>query len=168
MSEREHRYVHYFADGIDSNTVNELIDVLHQHEKVDLFFATPGGDISAMKVLIHYMESHPDLMLYLTVQICSAGTLLITDYSGPIVLHEELDYFMFHVPDIDMFTTRSNGFDKKQLERIIKTNAYHESMKLTLLGFPDKEVKKFLKGQDIYLYKIDFGRLTNKRKNITI
>lgn len=154
------RYTYYFQDCITVDTVQELIDILVQVESIDLFFTTEGGELAAMKALLHAIEQHPDVNIYLTGYIASAGTFLLTDCTKPVYLTEDLDWILFHQGDRAVEGEfRKNTLDRNILYEQLKETNLDWSNKFKKLGLSTKEIKRFNEGDDVVLYKKDFHRL---------
>lgn len=159
------RYVYVFHDEIDSESVQSLIDVLVGIPSVDLFFTTNGGEASSMIALIHFINNHPDINIYLTNYIASAGTFLLVECNKPVYITDNLDWIMFHMGDRE--------FGGKFRKRDINENILYEQLKVVnekyadkfkKIGLNSKEIKLFLAGEDVVLYKKDFGRLKVSQK----
>ena len=159
------RYVHYFDNEITTETIQELIGILSAVPSVDLFFATPGGELSAMKVLLHFINQHPDIKIYLTSYIASAGTFLLVDCDKEVYLTEELDWILFHMGDREFggkFRKQHLNMDMLYEQTKEMNNQYADKFKR--LGLTPKEIKEYLKGEDVVLYKKDFSRLKVNKK----
>lgn len=158
------RYVHYFHDEITTESVQELIGILSAVPSADLFISTPGGYETAARVLLHFVNQHPDLKIYLTGYIASAGTFFLTDCDKEVYLTDELDWILFHHGDRD--------FGGKFRKSTINSDILYEQLKETnkqwldkykRLGLSSKELKEIDKGEDVVLYKKDFHRLKINR-----
>jgi len=159
------RYVHYFDDSINTESVQELIGILASVPSVDLFISTPGGELPAMKVLLHFINQHPDITIYLTHYVASAGTLLLTDCDKEVYLSEELDLLLFHQIDREFGGRfRKQLFNSEILFEQIKNENQKYADKFKRLGLNSKEIKRFMEGEDIILYKKDFDRLKVNKK----
>ena len=159
------RYVHYFDNEITTETIQDLIGILSSVPSVDLFFATPGGELSAMKVLLHFINQHPDIKIYLTSYIASAGTFLLVDCDKEVYLTEELDWILFHMGDREFggkFRKQHLNMDMLYEQTKEMNNQYADKFKR--LGLTPKEIKEYLKGEDVVLYKKDFSRLKVNKK----
>lgn len=159
------RYTYFFEDEITIESVNELMSILVAVPSVDLYFSTNGGEMSAMNALIHFINNHFDINIYLTNSICSAGTFLLIDCTKPIYITEGLFYIMFHLADMDFggkFRKRTINEDKlfEQLKEL--NNIYAD--KFRKLGLTAKEMKAYLNGEDVVLYRNDFKRLKLNKK----
>jgi ATP-dependent protease ClpP protease subunit len=159
------RYVHYFDDEFTPESVQELIGILSAVPSVDLFLTTPGGYETASKVLLHFINNHPDIKIYLTGYIASAGTFFLTDCDKEVYITDELDWILFHHGDRDF----GGKFRKQTLNTDILYDQLKESNKVYLdkykrLGLSSKELKLIDKGEDVILYKKDFHRLKINRK----
>lgn len=154
------RYVCHFDNEITPETVQELIEKLNMYSNIDLFITTPGGELPAMRVLIHFINNHPDINIYMTGYIASAGTFLFLECNKPIMLCEDLDWILFHLGDRMV----EGQFRKTTLNYEILKEQLQETNNKTAegflkLGLNKKEIKDFLSGDDVVLYKKDFNRL---------
>lgn len=154
------RYVYHFEDEINSETVQELIDRLTDYRAIDLFFTTVGGNAHSMRILLHFINNHPDIKVYLTGYIASAGTFLMIECNKEIILCEDLDWILFHLGD----RTIEGSFRKTTLDYTILTEQLKEQnnewvSKYKELGLNPKEIKRILEGDDVVLYRKDFDRL---------
>jgi ATP-dependent protease ClpP protease subunit len=159
-SEEPQRYVYHFENEIDPENVQELIDRLTDYRAIDLFFTTLGGEAHAMRVLLHFINNHPDIKVYLTGYIASAGTFLLIECNKEIILCEDLDWVLFHLGD----RTIEGSFRKTTLDYTILTEQLKEEnnkwvSKYKELGLNPKEIKRILEGDDVVLYRKDFDRL---------
>ena len=160
LSEGTQRYVCHFEDEINSETIQELIDKLTNYKAVDLFFTTVGGEAHAMRILLHFINNHPDIKIYLTGYIASAGTFLLFECNKEIILCEDLDWILFHLGDRSI----EGSFRKTTLDYTILTEQLKEQnnkwvSKYKELGLNPKEIKRILEGDDVVLYRKDFSRL---------
>lgn len=159
------RYVHYFDNEITVDTVQELIGILSAVPSVDLFFTTVGGELASMKVLLHFINQHPDIRIYLTDYIASAGTLLLIECDKEVYLTEELDWILFHQGDREFGGKfRKAVLDKDILYQQTKDSNATMADKYKRLGLTPKEIKEYFKGEDVILYRKDFHRLKINRK----
>ena len=159
------RYTYYFENDITNESVQELIDILVQVESIDLFITTEGGSAWAIRVLIHALNQHPDVNIYLTGYISSAGTFLLTDCDHPVYLTEELDWILFHQGDrFGGGEFRKSDLDRAELYNQLKDFNNNLADKYKKLGLTTKEIKRFNEGYDIILYRKDFSRLKIARK----
>ena len=159
------RYVHYFNDEITPESVQDLIGILSAVPSVDLFITTPGGVEPAAKVLLHFVNQHPDIKIYLTSYIASAGTFLLVDCDKEVYLTEELDWILFHMGDREFggkFRKQHLNMDMLYEQTKEMNNQYADKFKR--LGLTPKEIKEYLKGEDVVLYKKDFSRLKVNKK----
>jgi ATP-dependent protease ClpP protease subunit len=159
------RYVYHFDNPIDWESVQELIDILAQHEKIDLFFTTEGGEIAEVRVLIHYLNTRKDdIDIYLTDVIMSAGAFLLTDFEGKIIITDSLDCILFHKTDRQVYTRRQQFVSIPiLLEQLDKDNDLM-AKKFLDLGLTKSEIKDYKEGKDVVLYRKDFNRLKINKK----
>lgn len=159
-SEEPQRYVYHFENEINSENVQELIDRLTDYRAIDLFITTVGGEAHAMRILLHFINNHPDIKIYLTGYIASAGTFLMIECNKEIILCEDLDWILFHLGDRSI----EGSFRKTTLDYTILTEQLKEEnnkwvSKYKKLGLNPKEIKRILEGDDVVLYRKDFDRL---------
>lgn len=154
------RYIHYFDSEITKESVQSLIDHLHGCPQIDLYFSTHGGEMTAMKVLIKFLNNHPDINVYLTDLIASAGTFLLTDYTGNLFLDEGLELILFHLGDRPVEGQfRKTTFNTQILFEQLQEENNKYVNKFKELGLNSKEIKRILEGDDVILYRKDFERL---------
>lgn len=159
------RYTYIFDDDIDQETIQNCIDAIHMHPEVDLFFSTQGGETCMMDAFINYLNLRQDeITVHLTDAVASAGTFLLTDFKGEIVLTENLEWLMFHQTDRLTYSNRKSFFNETVLKKqLIEYNKKY-SKKFKELGLTDKEIKAYNSGKDVFLYRKDFNRLNLKRE----
>lgn len=155
------RHTQIFDEEIHTETVQKLINELNNYPKIDLYFATNGGQLTAMEALIHYLNSRKeDIVIYLTEEICSAGTFLLTDFQGELHLSPNLDFILFHLGDRLTYSNRKSGLiSKKELMKQLKFINKVRTKQFQELGLTEKEIKKYKAGYDVILYRKDFHRL---------
>ena len=161
----ESRYTYYFNDEITTESIQETIDVLSAFPAVDLFVTTIGGETTSSAVLIHFINQHPDVRVYLTGYIASAGVDFLTDCTQPIYLTENLDWILFHQADREF----GGKFRKAIMDKDIlydQTKVINDvyADKYKKLGLTTKEIKDYNKGEDVILYRKDFKRLKVSQK----
>ena len=159
------RYTYIFDDDIEQETIQNCIDAIHMHPEVDLFFSTQGGETCMMDAFINYLNLRQDeITVHLTDAVASAGTFLLTDFKGEIVLTENLEWLMFHQTDRLTYSNRKSFFNETVLKKqLIEYNKKY-SKKFKELGLTDKEIKAYNSGKDVFLYRKDFNRLNLKRE----
>lgn len=158
------RYTYIFDDDIDQETIQNCIDAIHMHPEVDLFFSTQGGETCMMDAFINYLNLRQDeITVHLTDAVASAGTFLLTDFKGEIVITENLEWLMFHQTDRLTYSNRKSFFNETVLKKqLIEYNKKY-SKKFKELGLTDKEIKAYNSGKDVFLYRKDFNRLNLNR-----
>ena len=146
--------MHYFFDReISVESVNEVISILQNEEKINLYFSTNGGSPSAMMLLIEFLNSR-DTEITLIDSLMSAGTLLFTDFTGKITISDGLDFIMFHMFDRESYSLRKGFVDEKKITKQDFEGNVNFAKKLKKKGLlTEKQVKQFLKGKDIFAYK---------------
>lgn len=118
-----------------------------------------------MRALIHFINNHPDIKIYLTAYVASAGTFLLTDCTSEIYLTEDLEWMLFHMGDREFGGRfRKEHINADILYEQLKDKNKEQAEKYKKLGLTTKEIKEYLKGEDVILYKKDFKRLKVSQK----
>lgn len=151
---------YFFNDGINSETVNNLIEKLEGRENIKLFFGTEGGDIDPMRCLIDFLNSLGDeIEVVLTDALMSAGVMLLTDYKGKLS-HKGLDFILFHKWDRLTYPLRKSSIVKEEkLTQQDEEGNIKFAKKLKKLGLTKQQIKKYNEGKDVILYKEDFKQI---------
>ena len=155
-----HNY--FFNQDIKINTINELVDRLQDVEgKINLFFSTNGGNLDPMRYLINFLNSRKkDITITLVDRLVSAGTMILTDFQGKIIIDEGLDFILFHMWDRESYSLRVDNTisDKILTKQDMESNKFFAE-KLKNKGLlNDKQIKQFLQGKDVVLYKDTFNK----------
>jgi len=157
---------YYFKQEITTESVNNLIEKLEQADGViNLYFSTNGGNSASMSFLISFFNSIANkLTITLTNDVWSAGTQILYDFKGKIKLDlDELDSILFHSTDRETFNFRKDSTicDEKILVRQDKEYNLKVAEKIKKKGLlTDKQLKDFLKGKDVVVYKEQFKNWT--------
>lgn len=154
------RYTYIFDDEITQETIQDCIDAIHIHPEVDLFFSTQGGETCMMDAFINYLNlRQEEITIHLTDVLASAGTFLLTDFKGEIIITDNLEWIMFHKTDRLTYSNRRSFFNEVILKK--QLNEYNDkySKKFQELGLSEKEIKAYNSGKDVFLYRKDFNRL---------
>lgn len=161
------RYTFIFDDDITQETVQDCINAIHMHPEVDLFFSTQGGETCMMGALINYLNlRQQEITIHLTDVVASAGTFLLVDFKGQIVITDNLEWIMFHKADRLTYSNRRSFFNEKILKKQLAEFNDDYLEKFKALGLSEKEVKAYSSGKDVFLYRADFNRLKlNKNEN---
>jgi hypothetical protein len=156
----ENRYTYHFDNILQLEEVREVIGVLSQYKKIDLFITTEGGETVSTQVLLHYLNQRKDdIVLYFTDYLMSAGILLLMDFEGKKILTDNLDYIMTHKIDRMVYMNREQRIPIATLqEQLVETNK-QVAKKLVKLGLTKQEVKDYNSGKDVVLLRKDFERL---------
>jgi hypothetical protein len=146
--------MYYFFDkDISVESVNEVISILQNYEKISLHFSTNGGSPSAMQLLIEFLNNK-ETEITLVDSLMSAGTLLFTDFTGKIKISEGLDFVMFHMFDRESYSLRKGFVNEKKITKQDYESNVNFAKKLKKKGLlTEKQVKQFLKGKDVFAYK---------------
>lgn len=162
MEQFEHTII--FSDRIETDTVQDLIDEMHGYSFVNLYFSTPGGHVFDMDVLVDYLNYRykvNSLKLIIGTELISAGTLLLTDYVGPIFLHRDFYLFMFHSPDMEFSRYRPKEGDDGIKRLLDKENEKYYA-KLEKLGITKPQMAKIRKGENVFWYADQVHKLNRK------
>lgn len=155
-----------FNEEITEESVNNLVDKLESADKdenINLWFATVGGASSAMGFLVNYFNSIKDrLTITITEKLLSAGTSILTDFEGKIILDlDDLDCILFHGADRESYRFRKDStfhcakiLSKQDKEYNINFAKKVKNKKL----LTDKQLKNLLKGKDVVVYKEQFKK----------
>lgn len=150
----------YFDDHINVQTVLGLIKEIEAQEAVDLYFSTEGGEVDAMNVLIHSLNRHPDIEIFITSVLGSAGTHLFVYCDRKIHLTKGLDYIFFHCTDRESYNIRKSRYIDKEI--VMQQDIEHNkdlAKRFRKIGLTEEEIKSYLEGEDVTLYRKDFKRL---------
>lgn len=150
----------YFEDAIEKEIINNLVEKIGDNENVHLYFSTEGGYTDVMRFFVDFLNTKEDLTVHLVDSVCSAGTLLLTDFKGKLVIDEGLDYFMFHKFDRQIYTLRKNAYiDDSLLVKQTNDLNINFAKKLKKKGLlTSKQVKQFNKGGDVFVYREEFKK----------
>jgi hypothetical protein len=148
---------YYFNDKINNKTVNNLVDKLQTMEgKINLWFTTDGGNSDEMDFLIAYFNSRKnEIIITLTGIIQSAGTHLLFEFLGDLIMGKGLDCFMFHATDRLVYPVRNSSvIQDKELSKNDRQLNLNTAQQIKSKQFlTDKQIKQFLQGKDIVVYK---------------
>lgn len=153
-----------FNDEITTETVNDLVSKLDTCQgDIELWFATNGGESFAMNFLVNYLNSISDrLFIVITRRLHSAGVSLLVDYEGSVKLDlDDLDSIVFHVADREIYSFRKDStyVDGKMLAKQDREYNINFAEKIKKKGLlTDKQLKEFLRGKDVVVYKEQFEK----------
>lgn len=159
--------MHYlFNEEINGDSVNSLVDKLEtadKEEHINLWFATNGGSSSSMGFLINYFNSIKDkLTITITEKLLSAGTSILTDFKGKILLDlDDLDCILFHCADRESYRFRKDStfHNAKILSKQDKEYNINFAKKVKNKGLlTEKQLRDLLKGNDVVVYKDQFKK----------
>lgn len=157
---QENRYTYHFDNILKVEEVREAIEVLSQHEKIDLFITTEGGETVSAQVLLHYLNQRKDdIVLYFTDYLMSAGVLLLMDFKGKKIITDNLDYIMTHKIDRMVYMNREQLIPNTVLQEQLEETNKAVAKKLAKLGLTKQEIKDYNSGKDVVLLRKDFNRL---------
>jgi ATP-dependent protease ClpP protease subunit len=155
---------YYFNDKITTETINDLVEKLSQEDgEINLYFGTQGGETASMKFLINYLNSIKDrVTITVTDRVWSSGVYLLIYFYGKIKIDiEETDSLLFHIGDRQMYLSAVDRDleDRNILKRQDKEYNQKIAEKIKEKGFlTDKQIKDFLKGKDVVIYKDTFSK----------
>jgi hypothetical protein len=150
-----------FNQEIYPDTVQELMDRMTQYPIVNLYFSTDGGELDTMLVLIDFLNRRAEqgnVRVYLSSYCSSAGTLLLTDYNGPLYVQPTFRFFYFHVPDFMSYKFRKVVNEDRLRDLLL---AYNETYydKLKVVGLTRKQIDTIRKGDELYIFADELGKL---------
>lgn len=154
-----------FNSTINPENVQDVISECSPYPFVNFYFATDGGNINEMNILIdffNYRYNEGSLKLILYDFVASAGTLILLDYEGPIFMQKYFRGFMFHAPDITVGTIRPGVFGKKSKELLDVMNEDLYKRYLDL-GLSKADIQKMRNGEDVYVW---FNELSKLKRNL--
>lgn len=157
-----------FDSEIETPTVNELISSLHQHESVDLFFATPGGYITDMYALLHYLNSRKsDIRVFLDAGSHSIGAAFLTEFQGTVVFTEHFESCFIHRWDGAVYKFRKDDNDDQSEKDQQWTKLWKKYVKkLENIGVCHKKIKRLRKNKPVYLYRRELKKLNFKTPTV--
>jgi hypothetical protein len=145
----------YFEDPIEKEFINTLIEKIDIEDEVHLYFATDGGYYDVMKFFVDFLNTKENITIHLIECVQSAGTMLLTDFKGKLIIEEGFDFFMFHKFDRQIYTLRKNSYcDDKLL--VSQTDELNKNFakKLKKKGIlTAKQIKQFMQGKDVVVYR---------------
>ena len=161
MDKLEHTII--FNDEITHKKIQTLIEYINAYEFVNLYFATNGGRLDIMSILVdflNYRNKLQSIRVILFDYIASAGTLILTQYKGTVYTRG-LRAIMLHSPDISANIIRKDDF-QKGMEQLLEdtNNLYFKD--LLKIGITNEVIDKIKKGDDVYLFKKDIAKLKRK------
>lgn len=159
---------YFFDDNINPETINSLVEKLNTMQgEVDLWFTTEGGQTQSMEYLIHYLNSRKEEITVTVVdRLWSAGTLLLLDFEGKLKLGR-VDTIMFHMWDRQRYPLRKwQGMSDDKIQKQDLENNLEMAKKLREKKIlSKKQTKKFLRGEDVTLYKKEIQKLKQIYEN---
>ena len=151
-----------FNQEIYPDTVQELMDRMTQYPIVNLHFCTEGGEIDTMDILVSYLNRRFDqgnIRIYLNNYCASAGTLLLTDYIGPLYIQPTFRYFYFHAPDFMSYRVRKIMNEDKLRGLLLAYNESYYSKLHNVVGLTRKQIDTIRKGDELYIFADELGKL---------
>lgn len=150
-----------FTEEINNDSVQSVITQMSSYPFVNLYFSTVGGEIYAMTILCDYLNRRYEqnsIRVYLGPIVLSAGTYLLIYYRGPLFMTRHFKCFMFHAPDISLFTIRATKHEKRIKQYLDEDNElYYNS--LLGIGLTKSDIKKIKEGDDVYVFRDELDKL---------
>lgn len=152
---------YYFNDYISIESVNNLVSLIQGKKEVDLWFQTEGGDTEAMEYLVSVFNSFGEnIKITLNGALMFAGTKILTDYNGRLHIHEEIECFLFHKWDRELYNLREQVIRTNKLIKQTEEKNIEFAKKLKSKGILNKkQIKKYMKGKDVILYRKEILKL---------
>lgn len=153
---------YFFNDGIQVDSMNALINKLESMKgDIDLWFASEGGGSEPIYYLINYLNSRKDdITLTITDRLCSAATVLLVEFEGKIKIGK-MDFMLFHMFDRERYPLRKwagisdDTIQKQDLE--LNIELAEKFRRKNILN--KKQIRRFLKGEDVLLYRKEIQKL---------
>jgi hypothetical protein len=153
---------YYFNQDITADNINNLVDKLQEIEgKINLYFSTNGGQLDPMTYLISFLNSRKeDITVVIIDRLASAGTLILSDFKGAVKIDKGLDFILFHMFDRESYSLRKDYISDKTITQqdLHRNKIFAKKLKKKEL-LTDKQLKQFLEGKDVILYRKDFKKL---------
>lgn len=152
---------YYFDDAITIESVNNLVSLIQDKGEIDLWFQTEGGNTEAMEYLVSVFNSFGEnIKITLNGALMSAGTKILTDYTGRLRIHEDIECFLFHKWDREMYNLREQVVKTDKLIRQTESKNIEFAKKLKDKGILNKkQIKKYMKGKDVIMYRKEILKL---------
>lgn len=153
---------YFFNDGIQVASMNNLIDKLESMKgEIDLWFASEGGGSEPIYYLINYLNSRKEeITLIITDRLCSAATVLLIGFEGKIKF-DKMDFMLFHMFDRERYPLRKwAGISDDTIQRQDLEHNIELAEKFRCKNILNKkQIKRFLKGEDVILYRKQIQKL---------
>jgi len=153
------RWAVYFNVFITDESVTDLISNLEKLPEVDLFINSGGGEMIATYILVHFLNIHPNISLYMIGDIGSSITHILLDFKGYIVLTKELESITFHAIDRPTYLIRSAKESKASKATVMADNKRYYKKLINQFKFTNAEINKIKRGDNIIFYRNDFIRI---------
>lgn len=151
-----------FNEDIYVEPIQELMDKMSQYPIVNLHFATEGGELDTMNTLVGYLNrrfEQGSLRIFLDSHCVSAGTLLLTDYMGPLYIQPTFRYFYFHAPDFMSYKLRKTMNEERIRGLLTAYNELYYEKLVNVVGLTKKQVDKIRGGDDLYIFADELNKL---------
>ena len=147
-------YVKLFEDDISPTTVQDLIDDIHDHDNVRLYFSTDGGMLIDTMALIDYLNSRGDsLTLILSGYLQSAGGIILEKFTGKVELSYAFEFVDLHLVDRETLNFRDKLINSKLVSSAERWNIDYINWWKKFYKLTAKEVRELKEGKDIRIYR---------------
>lgn len=157
-----------FSNQIDTNSIKELIESINGvdlEKGIKIYFTTPGGELPATKILIHYLNKQVsegrEIELCGTWEMSSCGFIVFCLVKCKKSFLDAWSIVHMGTRMMDYKELQTKGsFEKFLLKVLEKQNA--EIMEVYKeIGLTEKEIKRVKKGKDLYLNQERLKELFN-------
>jgi len=145
----------YFNEDLDTESVTDLVDKVYRTEgKMRIYISTHGGYSNQTAFLISALNSRKkDITLVMTDFVASCGTFFLLDFEGEMEFFE-IDVLLFHCVDRSQLGIRKEIMDAKKLRKMdMDCNRVMAQRFYDKGWFDVKQKRKFLRGEDVVMYK---------------
>lgn len=146
------------------NDIQNFIDNCDQYESIDLFLDGSGGYTTCMQILEKYLNSRKDdINIFLQWRVQSAhANLVLLRCNNKVFIYPDFEYAMFHVFDSEEFSRRHVNDAKYSCTDLVN---FIEADRLSV-WLPEKKIKKFNQGKDVFLSRKEIQKYFHEKKNI--
>lgn len=143
-----------------------FIDTCDEHDKIDLFLDGNGGFYTCMQIIEKYLNSRvDDINIFVQLRLQSAhASLVLLRCKNKVFIYPDFEYAMFHLFDVEENSRRRANEPDSKFSTTDLVN-FKEADKLSV-WLPEKKVKSFNSGKDLYLSRTDIQKYFHEKKNI--
>jgi hypothetical protein len=161
----KHRKIIIGPSNLNSlKEIQSFIDDCDQYEDIDLFLDGDGGYTACMQILEKYLNSRKDdINIFLQWRVQSShASLVLLRCTNKVFIYPDFEYAMFHLFDSEEYSRRHYADAKYSTTDLMN---FLEADKLSV-WLPEKKIKKFNKGKDLFLSRKEIQKYFHEKKNI--